>query len=428
MLKGFLLGTGLVIAVGQLDKVLGVEAEGDGFFGQVFSFFTQIPDWDVPSLVLGIIAFALLVGLHRFAPKVPAALVVVILSIIAVPLFNLEAKGIEVVGDIPAGLPSLGLPGLGWDAVVFLVPGALGIAVVVYGESMALAKAFGGRGDRLDANRELGALGVANVAGGLFGGFVAEGSSSRTAAASGAGQRSQVSSLIVVGLLVVTMLFLTPLFTNLPEPVLGVIVIHAVMGLIRLKPLTDLRARDTNAFLIAVATLLGVLVLDILDGLMIGIFISIILLMKRAVRPKTAILGRDANTGSYRAVANDNTDPVPGVLILRFDEELFFANISVLQDAVMSAVDAGGVDAVVLDAEAITHIDTTAAKGVARLLGELDHLDVTFATARFRKEPLAMLERCGVDLSECSYPRVADAVAAVAADPTGGGGESHART
>lgn len=428
VLKGFLLGTAMVIAVGQLDKVLGVHAQGEGFFGQVVSLITQFPEWQVPSLTLGTIAFLLLVALHRFAPKVPAALVVVVLSIIAVPLFDLEAKGIEVVGDIPAGLPSLGLPGLGWDAVVFLVPGALGIAVVVYGESMALAKAFGGRGERLDADRELSALGVANVAGGLFGGFVAEGSSSRTAAASGAGQRTQVSSLIVVGLLVVTMLFLTPLFTNLPEPVLGAIVIHAVLRLLSIKPLQELRARDTDAFVIALATLFGVLVLDILAGLMVGIFISIVLLMKRAVRPNTAILGRDDTTGSYRAVANDNVHAVPGVLVLRFDAELFFANISVLQDIVMSEVEAGGIHAVVLDAEAITHIDTTAAEGVARLLEDLDGAGVTFAVARLRSEPRAMLASCGVNLAhDRTHPRVADAVQAVLTDPTEGGGGSHAR-
>jgi len=416
VLKGFLLGTGLIIAIGQIDKVLGVEAEGEGFFGQAIALVRQLPDTSVPSLVLGVVAFVLLTVLHRLVPKIPAALVVVIVSILAVRAFDLESRGIEIVGDIPAGLPSLGIPGVGWDAVVSLLPGALGIAIVVYGESMALAKSFGGRDHRVDANRELGALGLANVAGGLFGGFASGGSSSRTAAASSAGQKTQVSSLMVGALLVLTMLFLTPLFRDLPEPVLGVIVIHAVLGLIKLKPLSQLRARAGNEFTIAVATLAGVLVFDILDGLIIGVFISIVLLMKRAVRPRTTILGRDTATGSFRSVENEGVEPVPGVLVLRFDAELFFANVSVLRDTVLLAVHTGVIRAVVLDAEAVTHVDTTAAAEVSEVLRTLDERQLAFAVARLKTEPLEMLRRCGVDLSHCSYARVAEAVDAVVAE------------
>jgi MFS superfamily sulfate permease-like transporter len=354
-------------------------------------------------------------GLHRFVPKVPAALVVVLLGVLASIAFDLESRGVEVVGEIPAEFPIPGMPGLGWDAVVNLLPGAIGIVIVVYAETMALGKSFASRHrERVDADQELRAIGVANVMGGLFGGFTSAGSNSRSVAGDKAGQQTQVSSLIVVALLVVTILFLTPLFTNLPEPVLGAIVIYAVIGLIQLGPIARLRTRSRNEFIVAVSTLVAVLVLDILGGLLVGVFISIAQLMQRAVRPRVTPLGLDPDTGSYREVDEEGgVLPVPGMVILRFESELFFANVSILRQRLMGAIDARGIEAVVIDAEAMTEIDTTAADEIADLIEAMDGRGVRYAFARLRRDPRELLLRCGVDVSAHVYRRVADAVDAL---------------
>ncbi|HWL50323.1 MAG TPA: SulP family inorganic anion transporter, partial [Acidimicrobiia bacterium] len=303
VLKGFIVGVALTITLGQLGKLFGLESEGEGFFSELFDLIGKLPDLHVATLVVGAISLAGLFMLERFLPKIPSALVVVVLSIIAVKLFDLEAVGVEVAGAIPAGLPSLVAPtNLDWSAVSALIPGAIGVAIVVFGESMALAKTFGSsHGERVDANQELIALGAANTAGGLFGAFVTDGSSSRTAAADTAGQKTQVSSLVVVVLLIVTLLFLTSLFSDLPEAALGAIVIHAVIGLIRFAPIRRLKERNQVDFWAAVSTLVGVLVFDVLAGLMIGVLVSLAGLMSRAVRPRITWLARDTSSDGFIA-------------------------------------------------------------------------------------------------------------------------------
>ena len=304
VLKGLLVGVGLTVAIGQVDKILRIEPEGgQAFFGQVAALIRELPETHMPSLIVGVAAFLVLWLLHTYVPKVPAALVGVLLGVLSTTAFDLESRGVLVVGEIPAEFPLPDLPGLGWDAVVSLIPGAIGIIIVVYAETMALAKSFASKhGERVDGNQELTAIGVANVSGGLFGAFASAGSNSRSAAADSAGQKTQVSSLIVVGLLLLTILFLTPLFTDLPEPVLGAIVIHAVMGLVKLRPIAVLRAQYRNDYTVAVATLVAVLLFEILGGLLISVLLSIGQLMQRAVRPKVTPLGLDPATGTYRSV------------------------------------------------------------------------------------------------------------------------------
>lgn len=416
VLKGFLVGVGLTVAIGQVDKILRVDPEGgDAFFGQAVALIRELPELHVPSLILGVAALVLLWLLHRYVPRVPAALVVVLLGVLATTALDLESRGVEVVGEIPAEFPLPDLPGLGWDAVVSLMPGAIGMIIVVYAETMALAKSFASKhGERVDGNHELTALGVANLSGGLFGGFASAGSNSRSAAAEAAGQKTQISSLIVVSLLLLTILFLTPLFTNLPEPVLGAIVIHAVMGLITLRPIAVLRVQYRNDYTVAVATLVAVLLFEILGGLLIGVLLSIGQLMQRAVRPKVTPLGLDPASGTYRSVEDQTgVQPVEGMIILRFEAELFFANVSVLRERLLFAIEARDVYAVVIDAEAITQIDTTAATELGELIDAMDEQDVRYAFARLRHDVSDLLRRCGIDVTAHEYRRVADAVYAL---------------
>lgn len=414
VLKGFMVGVALTIVLGQAGKIFGVEAEGEGFFAELIDLIRKLPEMHMTTFLVGAGALAALFLLHRVAPKAPSALIVVVASILAVSLFDLDSSGVHIAGDINAAFPLPAVPDVGWDAVVALIPGAIGLAIVVYGESMALSKTFGSKhGERVDADQELIALGASNVMSGLFGGFVGEGSNSRSAAADASGQKTQVSSLIVGALVLATILFLTPLFHDLPEAALGAIVIHAVWKLLNPTPVLSLRGLNRTDFWAAVATLLGVLIFDVLDGLLIGVVLSLVALMTRAVRPRATWLGTDAAGGRFMSVDREGFEEVPSVAILRFESELFFANVSVLRDRVMERVEAGdGLRTVVLDAEAITAVDTTAAEELGKLVNDLATKDVHLVTARLLESVERDLRRSGVDLEGRTYGRVSEAVAA----------------
>lgn len=412
VLKGFVVGVALTITLGQMGKLFRIETEGEGFFVEAWDLITQLPELHLPTLLVGAACLVSLFLLERFIPKVPAALVVVVGSILAVNLFALVDAGVLVAGEIPSGLPSLSLPEIDWTVLVGLVPGAIGVAVVVYGETMALSKTFSGRhGERVDADQELIALGASNAAGGLFGAFVTNGSSSRSAAADASGQKSQVSSLGVVLLLVITLLFLTSLFADLPEAALGAIVIHAVIGLIRFGPIRDLRRRNAVDFWAAVATLLGVLVLDVLAGLLIGVVVSLAGLMERAVRPRITWLGRESSTGRFVDRSDETAVVSDEVSVVAVGAELFFANIGPFRDAVMAEVDSKALRAVVLDAEAVSDIDTTAADEIVKLAQELETRDVSLAFARLAPPAHTALTAAGLGLQGIEYAHVAEAVA-----------------
>jgi len=372
----------------------------------------HLPDLHLETLIVGVVCLAALYLLDRWLPTVPSAIIVVVGSIVAVNWFDLVDKGVAVAGEIPAGLPTFAVPTLDVSSLSALLPGAIGIAIVVFGESMALSKTFGSKHrERVDADQEMIALGGANAAGGLFGAFVTAGSNSRTAAAEGAGQNTQVSSLVVVALVGVTLLFLTGLFADLPEAALGAIVVHAVAGLIRLRPITNLRRRNTIDFWAAVTTLMGVLVFDVLAGLMIGVLVSLGGLMRRAVRPRTTWLIRDPESGRYV----DRLDEAPtdsGVAVIRFGAELFFANVGTLRDAVLSEVDANGPQAIVLDAEAITDIDTTAEDEIAKLDTVLETAGVRLVFARLEPRVASALASGGVEVASRDYRRIESAVEA----------------
>jgi len=414
VLKGFIVGVALTIALGQAGKLFGLEAEGEGFFAEILDLLRQLPETHAMTLVVGVVSLVALVLFERLIPRIPAVLLVVIGSILAVNWFDLAGSGVAIVGEIPSGLPSFAVPVTPWSAVVGLIPGAIGIAIVVYAESMALSKTFSGKHrERVNADQELIALGAANVGGGLFGGFTTNASNARTAAGDAAGQKTQISSLMVVVLLVLTLLFLTPVFTNLPEAALGAIVIHAVGRLIRLGPISRLKDRNRVDFWAAAATLLGVLLFDVLAGLMIGVLVSIGGLMSRAIRPRISWLGKDPVSGLFRDREEDGIDATRDISIVHFGAELFFANVGSLRDSVLAEVEERHPRAVVIDAEAMTDIDTTAVDEFVKLIDELASQDVELVFARLRKPARLALESGGIDMDGRDFGRVERAVEAL---------------
>lgn len=437
VLKGFIVGLALTIAVGQLPKLIGVE-KGDGdFFAQLWHVVTSLGDTDPLSLVVGLGALVVVLGLRWWLPAVPGSLVAVALAIGAVWVFHLDARGVTVVGPITAGLPPLGLPALPASTYLELVGGALGVALVGFAEGLGAAKTYAARhGYEVDANRELLGLGAANLGAGLASGMVVNGSLSKTAVNGSAGARTEASGLVAAVLTVVTLLFLTGLFTRLPEPALAAIVIAAVVELIDLRALAVLYRMWTRRlgsiyglaaradFAAAVAAMLGVLVFDTLPGLFIGITLSLLLLLYRASRPHVAELGR-APTGDDLWVDLDrhpDAATTAGVVALRVEGGLFFADADHVRDVVRVAARAEGVHRIVLDARTVPFVDVSAARMLVELAATLARDGVELVVARDIGQVRDVLRRTDGPAPRV-FSAVDTAVAAPRADPTPASGK-----
>ena len=381
MLTGFVAGLALVIAVGQVSKLLGVEGGGTGFFGKLWDVIRQLGEASLPTLAVGVVALAVIFGLRRIAPKVPAMLIAVVLGVAVVSVFNLDQHGVAVVGAIPDGLPSFSFPGFSLADVQHLLPDAFALALIAFAESVAGARQLASKhGYEVDADQELIALGVSNLGAGLLQGFAVDASLSRSAVADSSGAKSQMSNILLFGFLVVTMLFLMPLFHDLPDAVLGAIVIAAVSHLIDVKALRRLRHADGTDFVIAVLCFAGVLLFGLLIGLAIAVGLSLLALVYRAFRPSYAVLGRapgavDDERFRFRGVEDHpDAETFPGLVILRVDGELFFANARWFRDVVRSLVrdQSPPVRELLVHAGAVPHIDTTAAQMLRELIAELE--------------------------------------------------------
>jgi high affinity sulfate transporter 1 len=429
VLKGFIVGLALTIIAGQVPKLFGVpKGEGD-FFRQVWDFVTNLGATSGITLLVGALSLALVLGLKRLLPVVPGSLVAVLLGIVAVKVFNLDEHGVEIVGHIDSGLPSFGLPDVAAHRYLDLAPAAVGVMLVGFAESLAAAKNYAAKDHyEIDANRELLGLGAANLASGLSSGMVVNGSLSKTAVNASAGAKSQVSGLVVAALTVVTLLFLTGLFESLPEATLAAVVIAALIELVDVRSLVAFYRFHTRGsgllygvtsrpdFVAAVSALFGVLLFDTLPGLFIGIAISIVLLLYRASRPNVAILGRIPGApGQFGDIArhSENT-PVPGVIVVRPESGLFFANSDAVRESIRREAAADGVHAVVLDAETMPFIDITAAAMLSELESDLARSGVTLLLARDIGQVRDLLRAAAEDGGTVpAYPTVDDAVAAL---------------
>jgi high affinity sulfate transporter 1 len=424
VLTGFVGGMALVIAVGQANKLLGVESGGTTFFGKLAYLLGELDSASLTTLAVGLSALGLIFALRAFAPKAPAALIAVVLGVVAVGAFGLDELGVHIVGDIPAGLPSVTIPAFGISDVTTLLPEAVALALIGFAESVAGARALAAaRGYEVDADQELVALGASNLGAGLLQGFFVDASLSRSSVADASGARTQLYGIVLFVFLVVTMLFLLPLFHDLPEAVLGAIVIAAVAHLVDVRALRRLQRIDRTDFLLAVVSFAGVLVFGILIGLLIAVVVSLLALIYRAYLPTSAVLGRAPGADGdeafrYRGVDDHpEYETFPGLVILRVDGELFFANARWLRETVRALVrdQAPPVREVLVHAGAVPHIDTTAAATVTELVGELRESGVELAFARVTTSLYVNLERNGiVDL--VGRERFHDTVAAGVAD------------
>ena len=375
VLGGFVIGLAITIAFGQLGKILGYGVEADGFFREVLKFVQDINKIHFPTLIVGVISLAILFLMHAYTPKIPAAITVLLLAIGASAALNLhDVYGVHIVGEIPSGLPPMGLPDVSLRDYIHLVPGALAVALVGFAESVAAARSYATKfGYEVDANQEMIGLGVANLGSGVSGGFVVDGSLSKTAAAVGSGAKSQMVSIFAAIFIVITVLFLTPLFYSLPEATLGAIVIHAVWKLINFHKLRRYYAIKKADFWAALVALLGVLVFGLLGGLLMAVVLSLFYLLMSVKNPHAAILGKLPGRSAFRSLENfPDAETYPGLLIFRFDSLLFFANAPNFRELVRAALEQTPDTKVFLvDGESINYVDVTAIDMLDELHDEL---------------------------------------------------------
>jgi SulP family sulfate permease len=406
VLAGFLIGLAITIVVGQLDKILGYSVETDaGVFRELVLLLRDIGNLHAATFVVGAASLAVLFALGKWAPKVPGALAVVVLSIVAVSLFNLEDAGVHIIGEIPGGLPPFGWPdGLTLSALASLLPSALAITIVGFAEGIAAAESYAEKHKyAIDPNSELIGLGAANLGAGLSGGFVVDGSLSKSAAADDAGQHTQMASLINAALVLVTAVFLTPLFHNLAEATLGAIVIHAVYKLIsfgKLKTYWRVKRRDFWAALIA---LLGVISIGILFGLMLAVLVSLVAILGRVSRPDSATLGRVTGRSGEEVFLDqdeyDEAQTIPGLLIYRFGGMLFFADAGPFRTELKPLAEAAEppVKVVLVDAEQMNDIDVTGVETLQKVVEDLEQLGAQLWMARVKVRVRETMRKAGLE-------------------------------
>lgn len=339
VLTGFKAGIGLVIVLDQVPKLLGIHIDKHGFFPDLVSVAQHVPDTSLLALAVGGATFAVLLGMERLWPHSPAPLIAVAGGIGATWFLGLESRGVSTVGMIPQGLPKLTLPDLA--LVQALVPGALGIALMSFTETIAVGRAFARPADPpIDANRELIATGAGNIGGALLGAMPSGGGTSQTAVVLAAGGRSQKASLVTAGAALATMLFLAPLLGKLPNATLAAIVIVYSVGLIQPKEFLAIRSVRRMEFRWALAACLGVLVFGTLQGIVVAIVISMIGLASQTATPRVSIIGRKRGADVLRPLSPEHPDDetFEGLLILRPEGRLYFVNAQHVKERISALV------------------------------------------------------------------------------------------
>lgn len=361
VLTGFKAGVGLTIVLGQLPKLLGIDIAKAGFFQDIWSIVTHLAHTSIPTLILGVVMLALLLGLKHFAPKVPAALVAVAAGISAVAFFGLDKAGVAVVGTLQGGLPSFALPEL--SLVHQIWPAALGIALMSFVESAAAGRAFLHKGESSpDANSELAATGMANLAGSLFHIMPAGGGTSQTAVNDGAGARSQVAGLVTAAVVLATLLFLAPLFALMPHATLAAIVIVASIGLCSPAKFLAIRRIRFMEFRWALVAVIGVVVLGTLKGVLVAVLVSLVALMVHANRYPVHVLGRKPGTNVFRPRSPEHPgdETFPGLLLLRLEGPIYFTNAHRIDQQILELRIAAAPRVMVLDLGAVPDMEFTA--------------------------------------------------------------------
>ena len=387
VMRGFIEGLVYVTIIGQVPHLLGISGEAGNFFSKLWHILQHLPDVSAAPALTGILCLTAMLLFRYLAPSIPAALVVLAVATTVIGFLGGEAAGVHVGGHLPSGLPHLAAPNLDAATWYELAPGALAIVLVGYAEALGAAKAAAMQsGGDINPNQELIAHGPANILSGLFGGFLVVGSLSKTSVAMSAGARSQVANLVAAVFCLFTLILLTPLFRNMPQPALAAIVIAAMLHLTKPGYLRELFARSRWSFANTLLVIAGELTLGVLHGIALGVVLSLLILIYRTSHPEGAILGQLPGTEAYRDVRrHPDAITFPGLLIYRLGGELFFASIGHVSDALKASLLARPeVKRVLLDFSQVNYIDVSASDELLRLIKELQSRGTTLALARVR--------------------------------------------
>lgn len=422
VLVGYLAGVAVIMIVSQLDTITGVEVEGSTPLQEIASFVGALPDVHLPTVLLSAaVLLGLLLG-SRYFPRAPIPLIAILLAAAAVAWLDLD---VEVIGEVPAGLPSPQIPVVdGGDLASLLLP-AVGVTVVAFTDNTLTARAFATRGGyRVDANQELLALGGANLAAGLSQGFPVSSSGSRTVIGDSLGSRSQLYSLVAVATVLVTLFALGDLLAAFPSAALGALVVWAALRLIDLDELRRIARFRSSELVLALTTTVAVLVVDILYGVLVAVGLSVLDLLRRVARPHDGILGYAPGVAGMHDIDDyPGARQVPGLVVYRYDSPLFFANAEDFKRRALEAVDDAEqpVEWLLLNAEANVQVDLTSVDALDELREELEGRGIVLALARVKFDLREELSRAGfVDRvgDEHIFATLPTAVAAFVADYT----------
>ncbi|MER2504446.1 MAG: sulfate permease [Azonexus sp.] len=387
VLIGYLNGASLVLIATQLGKMFGIKTEGEEFFEIVLTVIELLPETHLATFAFGVFLVGVLVALARWLPRVPGALALCTVAIAITFALDLGSHGVALVGEVPSGLPHLSIPRLRWADIAALAPAAVAIAFLAFSDGILLAQTFAEKnGYEVRPNRELVALGSANILAGLWQGFPVSASQSRTSIVDSAGGKTQVAQLVLAAGLLLFLFFLTGLIALLPKVALGAILIVTAIGMLEVASLSALYKVDRIEFAIGMGVTLAILIAGVVPGIILGLLLSLIAVLVEISRPDDAVLRRLKSDGKFHHCAeDDDAETVPGLLIYRLYAPLIFANARHVMTRIRTLVAAADppVKWLVIDAQAIHDMDVTAAQRFAELHQELadDGVDVKIADA-----------------------------------------------
>jgi sulfate permease, SulP family len=402
VVTGFLFGAAIDVVIGELPKLTGTEVTGSNPLQELWSWLGTLGETQQTTVVVGTIALTVVFGLRKVAPRVPGALVLVVGGLLSAWLFDLGAKGVALVGDVPRGLPTLDLPDgqLMWDNVSTVALAAVAVVLIGFSQTAGDARAFAAKHRyQIDINQESVAQAVANIGAGLFKGMPVSTSLSASSLNDHSGAKTGVASLTSGATVLLTLLVLAPLFSSLPKPVLAALIIEAVvMGMMNVPEMRRLARVQRFDFWIAVAAILGTLVFGVLAGVIIGIGLSLIWLVSVATHPGMPALGREEGTQVFRELDEHPGDQVfPGVAVIRLDGGLFFATADALEDRLREVIHSTpGLTGIVLDCEGINFVDSQGSAKLADIVNLAEESAVSLRLTRLKPAVRATLDRDGV--------------------------------
>ena len=402
VVTGFLFGAAIDVVIGELPKLTGTDVSGDNSFQELRSWFGSLAETSGSTLVVGAFALMVVFGLRRVAPRVPGALVLVVGGLLASWTLELEGRGVAVVGTVPRGLPSFDVPDLGlmWDHVVVVVLAAVAVTLIGFSQTAGDARAFAAKHRyQVDINQESVAQAMANTGAGLLQGMPVSTSLSASSLNDRSGARTGLASLTSGVMVLLTLLVLAPLFSDLPKPVLAALIIEAVvMGMMDLPEMRRLFRVQRFDFWVAIAALASTLAFGVLAGVVIGIGLSLLWLVRVATNPGISLLGRQPGTQVFRELGEHPGDEqVPGIVIIRLDGGLFFATSDTLEDRLREVIHATpDLTGIVLDCEGINFIDSQGAAKLMEMVELAEESGITLRLARLKASVRPTLKRDGV--------------------------------